>query len=222
MLVVDPDRQARQTLVTAFRAHGFQTAEAPDGRTAARAMAAGEVALVVLAVGLPDVRGLEVLRWIRATSATPVIVTSGRRDEGEEVLALEGGADDYLAKPFSARELVARTRSVLRRAGAAAPALRISAPGLEIDIEAREVLVDGRVVAMTAKEFDLLAHLAAHPRRVFTRDELLHDVWRSSAEWQDDATVTEHVRRVRLKVEDDPAHPRRLVTVRGVGYRFEL
>jgi len=163
---------------------------------------------------------LEVLTEIRKKSNLPVIVLSGRGEESERVVALEMGADDYVVKPFLVRELPARIRSVLRRARPA-PSARMEFGPLEIRLAEREVVLAGRTIETTAKEFDLLAKLASHPRRVFSRAELLEEVWGSSRDWQDPATVTEHVRRVRRKIENDPEQPRWLQTVRGVGYRFE-
>ncbi len=181
---------------------------------------------MLLDVGLPGVDGMELLVRIRERSAVPVIMLTGRTAEHERIAGLRGGADDYVAKPFSGGELVARVESVLRRSASAATGDapvggHLAYGGLVIDPGAREVRVDDAVVAVTAKEFDLLAFLASAPRQVFTREQLLRHVWDSSIEWQDDATVTEHIRRVRRKIEVDPDRPRWLVTVRGVGYRFE-
>jgi DNA-binding response OmpR family regulator len=161
-------------------------------------------------------------------SDLPVIFVTGRGAETDKVVGLRMGADDYVVKPFSAPELVARIHSVLRRARPAGTAA--GAPGegeafdfgrLRVDCATREVTVDGRDVAMTAREFDLLAFMVQSPRRVFSREQLLSNVWESSTAWQDPATVTEHIRRIRRKIEDDPDSPRWLVTVRGIGYRFE-
>jgi DNA-binding response OmpR family regulator len=157
----------------------------------------------------------------------PVIFISGKSDIADRVLGLRLGADDYLAKPFSPVELVARVESVLRRSGgrSAGPTAQDgtedATKGLKLDEPTREVRVDGRPVSLTAKEFDLLAFLVRSPRQVFSRGQLLEHVWSSRSEWQDEATVTEHVRRVRHKVEQDPEHPRWITTVRGVGYRYE-
>ena len=151
----------------------------------------------------------------------PVILLTARTDETDRVLGLELGADDYVVKPFSPRELVARVRSVLRRAQAPAGTSVMQFDDLVVDTAAREVRVADQVVALTAKEFDVLVHLAAHPRQVFSRAQLLAAVWDSSPEYQDPATVTVHVRRLRNKIEHDPEHPRFIATVWGVGYRFE-
>jgi DNA-binding response OmpR family regulator len=148
-----------------------------------------------------------------------VIVLSGRAAESDRVLAFELGADDYVVKPFLARELPARIRSVVRRSGSATPAWRFGP--LEIRVPEREVLLAGVLIDTTPREFDLLAKLASTPRRVFSKAELLSAVWGSSDDWQDPATVTEHIRRLRRKLEADPDRPRWLHTVRGAGYRFE-
>ena len=168
-------------------------------------------------------------RELRSRSDLPVILLTARSDETDRVLGLELGSDDYLVKPFSPRELTARVRSVLRRTMAHATAssagrtaqVTLQFGPLVIDRAAREISVDGTIVSLTAKEFDLLAHLAAHPRQVFSRAQLLNAVWDSDPAFQDPATVTVHVGRLRSKIEADPEHPRWIVTVFGVGYRFE-
>jgi two-component system response regulator ResD len=169
---------------------------------------------------LPGPDGLELCRWIRSRSKLPVIMVTARGEEADRIVGLELGADDYVTKPFSPRELVARIRSVLRRS---APELvrqeRLSFVDLTIDASTREVAKDGRFLRLTAKEFDLLWFLAKHPKQVFSRDQLMDRVWGYSAAL-DTGTVTVHVRRLREKIEDDPARPRFLQTVWGVGYRF--
>ena len=174
---------------------------------------------------MPARDGLDVLGDIRTTSDVPVILVSALGEEADRVLGLKMGADDYVVKPFSAAELSARVESVLRRAQLRATpestANQLGFDGLTLDLQTRDVTVNGEKVEMTAKEFDLLAFLAGSPRQVFTREQLLRQVWGSSSEWQSDATITEHVRRLRRKIEDDPDHPRWITTVRGVGYRFE-
>ena len=170
---------------------------------------------------LPERTGIELLADVRKRSDLPVIFLTARTDEPDRVLGLELGADDYVTKPFSPRELVARVRSVLRRASGPTRRDVIVAGALEIDPSAREVRTDGDAVELTAKEFDLLCFLASAPRQVFSRAQLLEQVWDSSVHWQDPSTVTVHVRRIRNKIEPDPSDPRHLVTVRGVGYRFE-
>jgi DNA-binding response OmpR family regulator len=228
ILVVEDDPDVRQLLLRLLEREGYHVSEARDALGAMQAIGAVPPDLVLLDVGLPDVDGIELLGRIRDTSTVPVIMLTGRAGEDDRIAGLRGGADDYVAKPFSSGELLARVESVLRRSGPASPVptgapedVRLVFDGLHIDRAAREVRVDDVVVPVTAKEFDLLAFLAAAPRQVFSREQLLRQVWDSSVEWQDDATVTEHVRRVRRKIEADPDQPRWLVTVRGVGYRFE-
>jgi DNA-binding response OmpR family regulator len=169
------------------------------------------------------VNGLDILRRIRASGDMPVIMLTARSEESDRVAGLELGADDYVVKPFSPRELAARVNGVLRRAAPkpATVADVIEFDGLIIDNRSREVRCAGELVELTPKEFDVLAHLAGAPRQVFSRADLLRDVWQSSPDWQDPATVTVHVRRIRNKIEADPENPRWITTVWGVGYRFE-
>jgi len=175
----------------------------------------------VLDVMLPKIDGFSLLSRLRRDGDIPVVLLTARTEESDRVLGLGLGADDYVVKPFSPRELVARVRSVLRRARPSAPSPRIEYEGLVVDGATREVLVNGAAVSLTPKEFDLLAFLAGSPRHVFSRGQLLEQVWDSSGEFQDPSTVTVHVRRLRQKIEDDPDDPRRITTVWGVGYRFE-
>ena len=220
LLVIDDDSRVRTVVSWQLEAEGYVVREAADGNAAWQAIAEQRPVLVVLDLSLPGMSGLDLLRRLRdAGDRTPVVVLSGRNGEGDRILGLDLGADDYLVKPFSPGELAARVRSVLRRSGAQAPAARAAgAPrsGLHIDPFTREVEVDGAAVALTAREFDLLAFLAGHPRRVFTRGQLLDQVWASSRGWQSEASVTEYVHRLRHKL----GH-RYLVTVRGVGYRLD-
>jgi DNA-binding response OmpR family regulator len=191
---------------------------------AARAQLEGlDPDLVILDVMLPAESGLDLLSDLRQGGDTPVILLTSRSEETDKILGLELGADDYVTKPFSPRELVARVRSVLRRSGAAQgpETTSLDYDGISLDHATREVTVGGSPVDLTAKEFDLLFFLASHPRQVFSRNQLLEQVWDSSSEWQDPATVTVHIRRIRTKVEADPKEPRWLTTVWGVGYRFE-
>jgi DNA-binding response OmpR family regulator len=218
---VDDSAEARQAARRALEGDGFSVVEASDGHAALVALAADSPDLVLLDLTMPAMSGLEVLTQVRRESTVPVIVLSGRAEETERVLALELGADDYVVKPFLVRELPARIRSVLRRVRPATSPAMLDFGRVVIRPVEREVVRDGVPLEFTAKEFDLLAQLASSPRRVFSRAELLQEVWGSSKDWQDPATVTEHVRRVRRKLEDDPEDPRWIVTVRGVGYRFE-
>lgn len=221
VLVVDDSEQARQLTRAIFEREGFEVAEAADGLSALAAVESEKPDLMLLDLGMAGVSGLEVLTKLRRKSTLPVIVVTGRTEESERVVALELGADDYVVKPFLVRELPARVRSVLRRTKPATADTPLVFGDLVIRLAEREVVVGDRVVETTPREFDVLVKLASAPRKVFSREELLRDVWGSSSEWQDVATVTEHVRRLRQKIEPDPSHPRWIQSVRGVGYRFE-
>ena len=225
VLVVDDEPMLRNLLSHLLHLEGYKVLEAEDGVTALDVVATEHPDLVLLDVMLPARNGLDVLGDLRRTSDIPVILVSARAEEDDRVAGLRLGADDYVTKPFSAAELSARIesllrRSVMRRARATSDG-RLAFEGLSIDLRTREVRVAGAKVEMTAKEFDLLAQLAGKPREVFSRDQLLQQVWGSSSNWQSDATVTEHVRRLRRKIEVDPDNPRWIMTVRGAGYRFE-
>ena len=229
MLVVDDDEGVRTSATWALEAHGFGVTCVDDGVAAIEAISAHPPALVVLDLSLPGIGGLDILRWLRGSDdqperrRLPVIVLSGRAGEADRIGGLDLGADDYLVKPFSPGELAARARSVLRRSagGDAAPTFQPRGDGVELDPVARHVWVDGVAVDLPAKEFDLLAYFVDHPQRACTRSELLAAVWASNSGWQTEATVTEHVYRLRQKLERDPARPTRLRTVRSVGYRWE-
>jgi DNA-binding response OmpR family regulator len=221
VLVVDDSTEARQAVRRTLTREGFLVEQAPDGAGALQAVDQLVPDLVLLDLAMPGMGGLEVLARLRRTSTVPVIVLSGQDDEHVRVAALNMGADDYVVKPFPVRELPARIRSVLRRARPFPEQAALDFGSLVIRLAEREVMVEGVAVKTTAREFDLLARLASEPRRVFTRAELLAEVWGSSQDWQDPATVTEHIRRLRHKIEVDPERPRWLLTARGVGYRFE-
>jgi two-component system phosphate regulon response regulator PhoB len=221
VLVVDDEPEVRSMVTWQLEAEGFVVVEAADGEEALRRAKTDRPDLLVLDLSLPGKGGLEVLATLRRDSALPVIVLTARRDETDRIVALDLGADDYVVKPFSPRELAARARSVLRRSQPAEPAHALSYDGLVVDTIARIARHEGAVLTLTAREFDLLAYFAAHPMRAFTRAELLTAVWSSSPDWQVEATVTEHVHRLRQKIEQDPAQPRWIVTVRNAGYRFE-
>jgi DNA-binding response OmpR family regulator len=221
ILVVDDEADIAALITEALEREGHSVIECSEGRSALVLLSRGGIDLAVLDLGLPTLSGLDVLSELRLTSEVPVIILSGRGEEADRILGLKLGADDYVAKPFSPRELVARVESVLRRTHRVSTGQRLEFPGLVVDTTVREVLVDGDAVVMTSKEFDVLAHLAASPRRAFSRAQLLQDVWASSPDWQRSTTVTEIVRRIRQKIEPDTAHPRWIKTIRSVGYRFD-
>jgi DNA-binding response OmpR family regulator len=220
ILVVDDEPIVRDVVVRYLRRDGYQTREAATGDEARGILEAETPELVVLDVMLPGTDGLELCRWIRARSDLPVIMLTARGEETDRIVGLELGADDYVTKPFSPRELAVRVRNVLRRSRIpATDGERISFEPYEIDSVAREVRRDGTLLRLTAKEFDLLWFLASHPRVVFSRDQLMDRVWEYHAAF-DTGTVTVHIRRLRAKIEPDPARPRHIETVWGVGYRF--
>ncbi len=222
VLVVDDEPVVREVVTAYLRRDGLVVDEAADGPTALRLVETFRPDLVVLDVMLPGVDGFTILQQLRRAGEVPVILLTARAEEPDRVLGLEMGADDYVVKPFSPRELAARVRTVLRRSERPAPVPeRLEFGELVIDTATREVHVGDRRVSLTAREFDLLAFLARTPRRVYSRAQLLEHVWDSSPEWQDPSTVTVHVRRVRTKIEEDPERPRWITTVWGVGYRFE-
>jgi len=224
VLVVDDEPMLRNLLSRLLRMEGYDVIEAADGEAALDLVQERRPDLVLLDVMLPARDGLDVLGDLRKTTEVPVILVSALGEEADRVLGLKMGADDYVVKPFSAAELSARIESVLRRARhrtAAPVSSRFVFDGLVVDLQTREVAVGEEKVDLTAKEFDLLAFLAGSPRQVFSREQLLRQVWESSSDWQSDATITEHVRRLRRKIEVDPDNPRWITTVRGVGYRFE-
>ena len=224
LLVVDDDPEVRGMLTRLLEVEGYKVAEATTGDEAINALAKTPPDLIILDVMLTTESGFDILAAIRRHSDLPVILVTAKGHETDRVLGLKLGADDYVVKPFSAAELAARVGSVLRRSATrsqAAPSATLEFGDLSIDTLAREIIVGGELVETTAKEFALLAFLAGSPRQVFTREQLLSQVWDSSSEWQDAGTVTEHIRRIRRKIEADPDKPRWVRTVRGVGYRFE-
>ena len=221
ILIADDSSEVRRIVRRALEADSFSVEEAADGACLMRAVRDDPPALVLLDLSMPGMSGLESLSQIRRLGSLPVIVLSGQSEESGRVLAFELGADDYVVKPFLPRELPARIRSVLRRTANSEAVAPIVFGPLVIRLPEREVLLDGTLVALTPLEFDLLAKLVSEPRRVFSRDVLLREVWGSSLDWQDPATVTEHVRRLRSKLEADPKEPKWIHSVRGIGYRFE-
>jgi DNA-binding response OmpR family regulator len=223
VLIVDDEPMVRDVLTRYLTRSGFLTETADDGEAAIAAFDASRPDLVLLDLMLPRVDGFSVFRSIRARAATPVIMLTARGEETERIAGLELGADDYVAKPFSPREVVARVQAVLRRQIAqdgAGEKERLDFDDLEIDGVSREVRIEGEAALLTPKEFDLLYLMASSPRTVFTRSELLDELWDLAFEG-DPSTVTVHIRRLREKIERDPSKPCRLVTVWGVGYRFE-
>jgi DNA-binding response OmpR family regulator len=211
----------REVVTAYLERDGYRVTTAADGRAALEALETSAPDLVVLDVMLPKLDGFDVLTQLRKQTDVPVILLTARTEEVDRVLGLELGADDYVVKPFSPRELAARVRSVLRRARPLPSHRNLEFGRLVIDGATREVTKDGEAIELTPKEFDLIAFLAESPRQVFSRAQLLEHVWDSSADYQDPSTVTVHIRRLRRKLEDDPEHPEWLQTVWGVGYRFE-
>jgi DNA-binding response OmpR family regulator len=221
ILVVDDEPIVREVVVRYLKRDGFRTLEAASGDEAQRLLEHQPPSLVVLDVMLPGIDGLDLCRWIRSRSDLPIVMLTARGEETDRIVGLELGADDYLTKPFSPRELAVRVRNLLRRTtGPSVGSERTLEFGeVEINAATREVLKSGEPLRLTLKEFDLLWFLASHPRRVFTRQELMDQVWgyRSAL---DTGTLTVHIRRLREKIEDHPDRPRHLETVWGVGYRF--
>jgi DNA-binding response OmpR family regulator len=203
---------------------------AADGKIAMTVLESGLPDLVILDLMLPEIDGLSLTRWLRDRSNVPIIMLTARREEIDRIAGLEMGADDYVVKPFSPQELVSRVRAVMRRVkqvassqneqAIASAELPLTFGELVIDAPSRTVTVSGKDISLTAKEFDMLYLLAQHPKQVYTREQLLNRVW-GGAEYIDPGTVTVHIRRVREKIETDPSNPSRLVTVWGVGYKFE-
>jgi DNA-binding response OmpR family regulator len=226
VLVVEDEAMVAEVVERYLRRDGYEVDVAHDGNAALDAYQRLAPDLVVLDVMLPGVDGLEVCRRIRETAATPVILLTARDREADKVNGLALGADDYVTKPFSPRELVARVEAVLRRAGGAANGASSGVRGelrfgaLVIDPVRRSVHLGDAPVALTAREFDLLLYLAEHPGRVFTREQLMDAIWDEDFEG-DAGTVTVHVRRLRTKIEQDASRPAYLRTVWGVGYKFE-
>jgi DNA-binding response OmpR family regulator len=221
VLVVDDDPTVREVVVSYLKAAQHEVVEAADGESVATIVRDTRVDLVVLDLMLPGIDGLEVCRRLRASSDVPVIMLTALGSEADRVVGLERGADDYVTKPFSPRELVLRVESVLRRAGDRPDSDhgRLEDGDLVVDLGRHEARLDGKVLALTAREYDLLRFLLAHPGTAYSREDLLQQVWGWS--FGDHSTVTVHVRRLREKVERDPTMPARLVTVWGVGYRWE-
>jgi two-component system response regulator RegX3 len=225
VLVVDDEQSYRDALRIALEREGFRVEVAADGAEAIARFDAVRPALVLLDVMLPRITGIDVCRELRSRSQVPIIMVTARNAEIDAVVGLEVGADDYVTKPFRLRELVARVRAALRRgrgeeAGVAQPDEVLEIGDVRLDAARHEVAVRGERVALPLKEFELLELLLANAGRVLTRDVLIDRVWGPNY-YGDTKTLDVHVKRLRAKVEDDPGHPARIVTVRGVGYRYE-
>ncbi len=226
ILIADDDPIVRDVLMRYLSADGFDVTEAADGAAAIEAFERNPHDLIVIDLMMPRIDGFGVLDRVRAHSEqAAVIMLTARGSESDRVVGLELGADDYVAKPFSPREMVARCRAVLRRrvsqpTDRGGPPRTIRLADLSIDPSAREVLLRGRQVALTPREFELLQFFAENPRVAFTRSRLLDEIWDLAYDG-DPSTVTVHIRRLREKIEDDPSNPRRLRTVWGAGYRFD-
>ncbi len=221
--IVEDEPNISEVVSLYLKRSDFTVSAYADGLTAAEAFARQLPDLVILDVMLPGLDGFALIRSLRDRSDVPIILLTSRREEADRIAGLELGADDYVVKPFSPQELVSRVRAVLRRARASTETITDSAltyGDLTINPQTRLVSLAGQEILLTAKEFDMLYHLARHPRQVFTRDQLLESIW-GIAEYIDPGTVTVHIRRLREKIEKDPAAPERLVTVWGVGYKFE-
>ncbi|MEZ5203313.1 MAG: response regulator transcription factor [Acidimicrobiales bacterium] len=224
VLVIDDDPNVAEVVATYLEREGAIVEVRGDGRAGLDAALADPPDLVVLDLMLPELDGLEVCRQLPALAPVPIVMLTAKGDETDRIIGLELGADDYVGKPFSPRELVARVKAVLRRSQVPLAPVAVDSSALEagpvsIDVAAHEARRGGEVVPLTAREFELLVHLVRHPRRAFRREDLLERVWGSR--YGDTSTVTVHVRRLREKVEEDPSAPKHLVTVWGVGYRWE-
>jgi DNA-binding response OmpR family regulator len=224
ILVVEDEPSLAEVVSLYLKRAGFQAQVAHSGGQAMSILEKRIPDFVILDVMLPEVDGLSITRWLRDHSDVPIILVTARREEVDRIAGLEMGADDYVVKPFSPQELVSRVRAVLRRVGrdqaGAESEKALSFDSIQIDPRTRVVMVNESQVELTAKEFDMLYLLARHPKQVFTRDQLLERVW-GGAEYIDPGTVTVHVRRLREKIESDPSKPKHLLTIWGVGYKFE-
>ncbi len=224
VLVVDDESTIREVLRRYLEREGFSVSEAADGDQALTTLEAEPPDLVVLDLMLPGIDGLSLAGRLRARSEVPVVMLTAKGGVQDRIEGFELGADDYIVKPFSPREVVLRVKAVLRRTDEGEPdeaPAAVERGGVRVDPAGREVTVDGDRISLTAKEFDLLHFLVRHPRQVFTRDQLLDRVW--GYEFQGDpSTVTVHIRRLREKIEADPSEPRRIITVWGVGYKFTV
>lgn len=218
ILVVDDDPAIAEMLTIVLQGEGFRTVVVGDGVEAVKAAEEHNPDLILLDVMLPGMNGIDVCKAIRESSTVPIVMLTARTDTVDVVLGLESGADDYVHKPFKPKELVARVRARLRRTPEEAPAETIEVADLKIDVPGHQVIRDGQEIALTPIEFDLLVALASRPRQVFSREELLEQVWgyRKSS---DTRLVNVHIQRLRSKVEKDPDDPKIIQTVRGIGYK---
>jgi phosphate regulon transcriptional regulator PhoB len=221
ILLVEDEQSVADAVAYSLEREGFSVTVARDGKAALDSFEAASPDLVVLDLMLPEITGWDLLRALRRKQNVPVIMLTARAEETDRVAGLEMGADDYITKPFSMRELVARVRAVLRRASAEEqgrePVLEIG--GIRLDLDRHEVSVGEQAIELAPKEFDLLAYLMRHAGRIRTREQILGAVWGDDT-YIDHRTVDVHMRWLRTKIEDDPTNPQRLVTVRGVGYKF--
>ncbi len=223
ILIVEDEPNVAEVVSLYLRRAGYQTQVVNDGSAALQVLGKQIPALIILDLMLPGVDGWGVTRWLRERSDVPIIILTARREEMERIAGLEMGADDYIVKPFSPQELVSRVRAVLRRTKTGKQAdddQPLLFEGIKIDPKTRLITVRGEEVFLTAKEFDLLWLMARHPRQVFSREQLLEAVW-GMADYIDPGTVTVHMRRLREKIEVEPSTPRRLLTVWGLGYKWE-
>jgi two-component system alkaline phosphatase synthesis response regulator PhoP len=220
VLVVEDEIKIARLVRDYLRQAGFEVLEAADGAAALTLARAEKPDMIVLDLGLPGMDGLDVTRSLRATSSVPIIMLTARSEETDRIVGLELGADDYVTKPFSPKELVARIRAVLRRADATMGGGELVRAGeIEIDIPKRRVTVNGRNVDLTATEFDLLVVLARQPGRIYTRSQLLDAVHGVSFESYE-RSVDAHIKNLRRKIETDPKRPELVLTVYGVGYKY--
>ncbi len=224
ILIVEDEASIAEVVTLYLKRAGYAVQVASDGKKAMNLFEHGQIDFVILDIMLPEVDGLALTRWLRGRSDVPIIMLTARREEMDRIVGLEIGADDYVVKPFSPQELVSRVRAVMRRLGReqveAGNERSLSFEDLSIDPLSRVVKVKEEEVELTAKEFDMLYLMARHPKQVFTREQLLERVWGGS-QYIDPGTVTVHVRRLREKIEEDASQPARLLTVWGVGYKFE-
>lgn len=224
ILVVEDEPSIAEVVGLYLQRAGYQVQTASDGKLAMTMLEKEIPDLVILDLMLPEIDGLSLTRWLRDRSDVPIIMLTARREEIDRIAGLEMGADDYVVKPFSPQELVSRVRAVMRRMKRGQTPAESERPltfgEMVINALSRTVTISGEDVPLTAKEFDMLYLLAQHPKQVYTREQLLDRIW-GGADYIDPGTVTVHIRRVREKIETDPSNPTRLVTVWGVGYKFE-